>query len=49
MKEEESMTDFETFQAANMEQKNRVTTAEELDALVERVKAAQQKLSLIHI
>jgi len=45
MKEEESMTDFETFQAANMEQKNRVTTAEELDALVERVKAAQQKFA----
>ena len=43
MKEEENMTDFETFLAANQEQKNRVSTAEELDALVARVKAAQQK------
>ena len=42
MQEEESMTNLDTFQANNQGQ-NRVTNKEELDALVARVKAAQQK------
>lgn len=37
------MTNLEAIVAINEEQKNRVTTAAELDALVARVKAAQQK------
>jgi acetaldehyde dehydrogenase/alcohol dehydrogenase len=37
------MTNLEALVAMNEEQKNRVTTAEELNALVTRVKAAQQK------
>ena len=39
------MTNFETFLAANHEQEKPVVTKEDLDALVERVKAAQQKFS----
>jgi len=42
---EEIMTNFETFLAANHEQEKPVVTKEDLDALVERVKAAQQKFS----
>jgi acetaldehyde dehydrogenase/alcohol dehydrogenase len=45
MNEEESMTNLEAFKAANQEQGSRVTTKEELDALVVRVKAAQQKFA----
>ncbi len=39
------MTNFETFLAANQEQGSRVSTKEDLDALVARVKAAQQKFA----
>jgi acetaldehyde dehydrogenase/alcohol dehydrogenase len=39
------MTNLEAFLAENHEQGNRVTTAEELDALVARVKAAQLKFA----
>ncbi len=39
------MTNFETFLSANQEQRPPVTNKEELDALVERVKAAQQKFA----
>ena len=39
------MARFEAFMTANQEQGNRVTTTEDLDALVARVKAAQQKFS----
>ena len=39
------MTDLTAFLAAHEDQKNRVTTAEELEALVARVKAAQQKFA----
>jgi acetaldehyde dehydrogenase/alcohol dehydrogenase len=39
------MTSFETFLSANQEQRPPVTNKEELDALVERVKAAQQKFA----
>ncbi len=42
---EDSMTDLAAFLAAHEEQTNRVTTAEELEALVARVKAAQQKFA----
>ena len=45
MKEEESMTNFETFLSANQAQRPPVTNKDELDALVERVKAAQQKFA----
>jgi acetaldehyde dehydrogenase/alcohol dehydrogenase len=45
MKKEESMTNLETFLADNQEQEKRVTNPEELDALVARVKAAQQKFA----
>jgi acetaldehyde dehydrogenase/alcohol dehydrogenase len=45
MKGEENMTNFATFSAGNHEQRNRVTNKEELDALVERVRAAQQKFA----
>jgi acetaldehyde dehydrogenase/alcohol dehydrogenase len=37
------MTNFDTFLAANQDQRPPVVTKEDLDALVERVKAAQQK------
>ena len=39
------MTNLEALLAMNEEQKNRVATAEELEALVARVKAAQQKFA----
>ncbi len=39
------MTNFEAFLSANQEQRQPVTNKEELDALVERVKAAQQKFA----
>jgi acetaldehyde dehydrogenase/alcohol dehydrogenase len=39
------MTNLEALLAMNEEQKNRVSTAEELDALVARVKAAQLKFA----
>lgn len=39
------MTDLAGFLAAQGETKNQVTTAEELEALVQRVKAAQQKFA----
>jgi acetaldehyde dehydrogenase/alcohol dehydrogenase len=39
------MTNLEALLAMNEEQQNRVTTAEELEALVARVKAAQQKFA----
>jgi acetaldehyde dehydrogenase/alcohol dehydrogenase len=39
------MTNFEAILSANQEQRQPVTTKEELDALVERVKAAQQKFA----
>ena len=39
------MTNLEVFLAANHEPENRVTTTEELDALIARVKAAQQKFA----
>ncbi|MDR3793451.1 MAG: bifunctional acetaldehyde-CoA/alcohol dehydrogenase [Terracidiphilus sp.] len=39
------MTNLAALLAMNEEQKNRVTTAEELDALVARVKRAQQKFA----
>jgi len=42
---EESMTNLEVFLAANQEPKDRVTTKEELDALIARVRAAQQKFA----
>jgi acetaldehyde dehydrogenase/alcohol dehydrogenase len=43
--EEENMTNFEAFLAANQQQGNRVATKEDLDALIARVKAAQQKFA----
>jgi acetaldehyde dehydrogenase/alcohol dehydrogenase len=39
------MANFETFLSAYQEQRHPVATKEELDALVERVKAAQQKFA----
>jgi len=39
------MTNFDAFLLANQEQRPPVTTKEDLDALVERVKAAQQKFA----
>ena len=39
------MTNLEVFLAANHEPEDRVTTKEELDALIARVKAAQQKFA----
>jgi hypothetical protein len=39
------MTNFEGHFASNQEPENRVTNKDELDALVERVKAAQQKFA----
>jgi len=39
------MTNFETFLSANQEQRTPVTNKEELDALVERVRVAQQKFA----
>ena len=39
------MTRFEAFGAVNQEQHDRVTNTQELDALVARVKAAQQKFA----
>jgi acetaldehyde dehydrogenase/alcohol dehydrogenase len=45
MKEEESMTNLDEFLAAHPASEQRVTTAEELNALVERVKIAQQKFA----
>ena len=39
------MTNLEVFLAANQEPEDRVTTSEELDALIARVKAAQQKFA----
>ncbi|MGA2673919.1 MAG: bifunctional acetaldehyde-CoA/alcohol dehydrogenase [Terracidiphilus sp.] len=39
------MTNFEAFLTANQEQRHPVATKEELDALVDRVKAAQQKFA----
>ncbi|MGA2807026.1 MAG: bifunctional acetaldehyde-CoA/alcohol dehydrogenase [Terracidiphilus sp.] len=39
------MTNFETFLSADQDQRPPVATKEELDALVERVKAAQQKFA----
>ncbi|HVJ08343.1 MAG TPA: bifunctional acetaldehyde-CoA/alcohol dehydrogenase [Acidisarcina sp.] len=39
------MTNFEAFLVATQKQENRVTTSEELDALILRVKAAQQKFA----
>jgi acetaldehyde dehydrogenase/alcohol dehydrogenase len=39
------MTNFEAFLSANQDQRSPVTNKEELDALVERVKAAQQKFA----
>jgi acetaldehyde dehydrogenase/alcohol dehydrogenase len=43
--DEEHMTNFDTFLSDNQDQRPPVTTKEDLDALVERVKAAQQKFS----
>jgi acetaldehyde dehydrogenase/alcohol dehydrogenase len=37
------MTNFQTFLSANQDQNPPIVTKEDLDALVERVKAAQQK------
>ena len=39
------MTNFETFLSQNQEQRSPVTTKEELDALIARVKTAQQKFA----
>jgi acetaldehyde dehydrogenase/alcohol dehydrogenase len=44
-KHEENMTNFEAILSANQDQRSPVATKEELDALVERVKAAQQKFA----
>jgi acetaldehyde dehydrogenase/alcohol dehydrogenase len=41
--DEEQMTNFDTFLSENQEQRPPITTKEDLDALIERVKAAQQK------
>jgi acetaldehyde dehydrogenase/alcohol dehydrogenase len=43
--EEENMTNFEAFLAANQQQGTGVVTKEDLDALIARVKAAQQKFA----
>jgi acetaldehyde dehydrogenase/alcohol dehydrogenase len=44
-KEEESMSNFEVFLSENQQPQNPVATTEDLEALVARVKAAQQKFA----
>ena len=45
MNEEESMTNLEAFLSENQESHHQVTNSEELEALILRVKAAQQKFA----